>query len=67
MSKPRASLVTTPGLEARAEIVFGHFLHDDRPDLAYSAIIFADEEDAIFEENNGEIVVELGLLVTVRK
>lgn len=40
MSNPRGSLLTKPNRRALAAMAFEHFLHDDRPDLAYSATNF---------------------------
>lgn len=40
MSNPRGSLLTRPKRRELAAIPFEHFLHDDRPDLAYSATTF---------------------------
>lgn len=52
MSNPRGSLLTKPKRSALAAMVFEHFLHDERPDLAYStttlaAAIGGDEDDDI--------------------
>lgn len=41
MSNPRGSLLTIPNLGAPEAIDFEHFLHNDRPDFAYSTTIFA--------------------------
>ena len=42
MAKPRASRVTKPSLRALAPMASEHFLHDDRPDFAYSATTLAE-------------------------
>lgn len=45
MSNPRGSLLTKPNLIALEAITFEHFLHEERPDFAYSATIFTGAGD----------------------
>lgn len=72
MSKPRASRETKPSLRALASMVFEHFLHDDRLDLAYSATILVEGGigfGLLFDENERREKCLVGVLVleTTRK
>lgn len=46
MSNPRGSLLNKPSLRELEAMAFEHFLHDERPDLAYSATILIEARDA---------------------